>query len=126
MSQLSKNNDGLKKRNDIADKYKKAFQGKIKFQHLHDKGYNAHHLFVIEIDNRKACYDHLRKNNIFSQVHYIPIHTLPYYKKMGFKSTNLFNAERYYERCLSLPMFPTLTDDEQDFVIQKVLKFIDV
>ena len=124
ISQLNKNNRGLERRNEIARTYTNAFEGKIKFQTLPDTSYNAHHLFVIEVDNRKELYDHLRAQNIFAQIHYIPIHLLPYYKKIGYGDADLENAENYYSGCLSLPMYPSLTNDEQEYVIEKVLEFV--
>ena len=122
MAQLAKNEKGVKTRNEIASTYKKAFKGLIKFQDLPYNLYNAHHLFIIEVENRKELYDYLRSNNIFSQIHYIPVHTLPYYVNIGYMEANLEHAEHYYDKCLSLPMFPTLTDDEQDFIIEKVIE----
>mgnify|MGYP001377370028 CR=1 FL=1 len=125
LSQLAKNPEGVEKRNEIALKYKKAFQGKINFQHLPEGKYNAHHLFVIEVEKRKALYDFLREQKIFAQIHYIPVHTLPYYNQIGYEGADLSNAEYYYSRCISLPMYPTLTVQEQNLVIEKVLSFVD-
>lgn len=125
ITQLAKNDTGVLRRNEIAKTYKKAFTGKVKFQELPEKSYNAHHLFVIEIENRKELYEFLRAENIFTQIHYIPLHTLPYYKQIGYKNTDLKNAENYYSKCLSLPMYPTLTNEEQEFVIEKVLNFVN-
>jgi dTDP-4-amino-4,6-dideoxygalactose transaminase len=48
---------------------------------------------------------------------------MPYYKKFGWKIGDMPNAEKYYEHCISLPMYPTLTDEEQDLVINKVKDF---
>jgi dTDP-4-amino-4,6-dideoxygalactose transaminase len=58
-------------------------------------------------------------------VHYIPVHTMPYYRTLGGSWGQFPNAERYYARCLSLPMFPTLTDAEQEYVIENVLTYND-
>ncbi len=124
ITQLAKNDAGVIRRNEIADNYKKAFDGKLKFQSLPKGMYNAHHLFVIEVEDRKGLYDELRMHKIYAQIHYIPVHTLPYYKEIGYKGANLQNAENYYSNCISLPMYPTLTDKEQAFVIEKVLNFI--
>ncbi|MFY0603983.1 MAG: UDP-4-amino-4,6-dideoxy-N-acetyl-beta-L-altrosamine transaminase [Flavobacteriaceae bacterium] len=124
ITQLAKNNVGLERRNHIADTYKKAFAGKIKYQSLPVGNYNAHHLFVIEVEKRKELYDYLREHQIFAQIHYIPIHTLPYYQKIGYAEANLSNSEKYYSRCISLPMYPTLTNKEQEFVIEKVVSFL--
>lgn len=124
ITQLAKNYAGVTRRNEISETYKKAFQGRVKFQNLPKGTYNAHHLFVIEVDDRKGLYDFLRTHNIFTQIHYIPVHTLPYYKGIGYGSAGLKNAENYYSKCISLPMYPTLTMGEQMFVIDKVLEFI--
>lgn len=125
ITQLQKNVKGVQRRNDIAAVYKKAFQGKIKYQELPQGSYNAHHLFVIEVDERKELYDYLRYNNIYAQIHYIPLHKLPYYSKIGYNTADLSNSEQYYSKCISLPMFPSLTNDEQVFVIEKVLSYIN-
>jgi|TARA_B100000795_G_scaffold133395_1_gene99609 UDP-4-amino-4,6-dideoxy-N-acetyl-beta-L-altrosamine transaminase len=126
ITQLKKNKEGVKRRNEIANNYKNAFNEKLKIQDLKSGDLNAHHLFVIEINNRKKLYDFLRTHNIFSQIHYIPLHTLPYYKNIGYDNANLKNAENYYNNCISLPMYPSLTNTEQKFVISKVLEFINV
>jgi dTDP-4-amino-4,6-dideoxygalactose transaminase len=80
-------------------------------------------LYIIQVNNRKELYDALREHQIYAQVHYIPVHRLPYYRKLPTTAKSLPYAEAYYERGLSLPMFPALTDTEQDYVIEKVLEF---
>ncbi|MCT4628557.1 UDP-4-amino-4,6-dideoxy-N-acetyl-beta-L-altrosamine transaminase [Winogradskyella sp.] len=125
ITQLEKNDAGVKRRNEIAQNYKQAFDGKIKFQSLPQGVYNAHHLFVIEVENRKGLYDYLRQAGVFAQIHYIPVHTLPYYKTIGYGNADLSNSEVYYSKCISLPMYPTLTDDEQEFVIERIFKFLN-
>jgi len=125
ISQLAKNDAGVIRRNEISKAYKKAFQNKAKFQDLPKGSYNAHHLFVIEVDDRKELYDYLREHNIFAQIHYIPVHKLPYYKEIGYGSLDLSNSENYYSKCISLPMYPALKEEEQKIVINKVLNFID-
>ena len=125
ITQLAKNTEGVKRRNEIASTYKSAFQNKIKFQSLPKGSYNAHHLFVIEVENRKGLYEALRTKSIYAQIHYIPVHTLPYYQAIGYHGADLSHAENYYAKCISLPMYPTLTNDEQAFVIQNVLDFVN-
>ncbi|NYJ26402.1 UDP-4-amino-4,6-dideoxy-N-acetyl-beta-L-altrosamine transaminase [Allomuricauda sp. ARW1Y1] len=125
ITQLRKNPVGVHKRNQIAERYKEAFEGKIKYQKVPQNSYNAHHLFVIEVEDRKGLYDYLRQHNIFAQIHYIPVHKLPYYNRIGYSDADLSNAETYYSRCISLPMYPTLEEKEQEFVIEKVLDFCD-
>ena len=124
ISQLKRAEKGVRKRNDIAEKYNKAFEGTaIKTPYVKQGFYHAYHLYIIQIEDRKGLYDYLQKNNIFTQVHYIPVHLQPYYKQFGWKNGDLPVAEAYYEKCLSLPMFPTLTNEQQDFIIEKILKF---
>ena len=124
ITQLAKNSKGVERRNEISSAYKKAFDGKIKFQALPDGTYNAHHLFIIEVENRKDLYDFLHSKGILAQIHYVPVHTLPYYKKIGYSEADLSNSEKYYSQCISLPMYPTLSNEEQSYVIDKVLEFI--
>ena len=124
ITQLAKNNKGVERRNEISAAYKKAFEGKIKFQDLPKGTYNAHHLFVIEVENRKELYNFLHENGVLAQIHYLPVHTMPYYKSIGYSEADLRNAEKYYSKCISLPMYPTLSDEEQIYVIDKVLEFI--
>ena len=124
MTQLAKNEKGVGRRNEIALAYKNAFEGRVKFQDLPTGTYNAHHLFIIEVENRKELYNFLHSKGILAQIHYVPVHTMPYYKKIGYLDANLKNAEKYYTRCISLPIYPTLSNDEQSYVINKVLEFI--
>lgn len=124
-SQIKKADEGLKRRKEIAETYYEAFKNhpKIKGQSGIVDG-QAYHLYIIEVENRKELYDFLRSKNIFCQVHYIPVHTLPYYKNLGFKTGDFQNAENYYKGCLSLPMYPSLTDADQDYVIQQINSFL--
>ena len=125
ITQLAKNKKGVERRNKISANYKKAFEGKIKFQDLPNEMYNAHHLFIIQVENRKELYDFLHSKGILAQIHYVPVHTLPYYKNIGYSDASLGHSEKYYSQCISLPMYPTLSDDEQSFVIQQVNQFIN-
>jgi len=124
ITQLAKNNKGVERRNEISLDYKKAFEGKIKFQDLPSETYNAHHLFIIEVENRKGLYDFLNSKGILAQIHYVPVHTMPYYKNIGYADAGLIHAEKYYSSCISLPMYPTLSNEEQSYVIKNVLEFI--
>ncbi len=123
LSQLRRADEGLAKRRAIARRYDVAFQGKIVTQKVPDRHHHAYHLYVIEVEKRKELYDFLRAKGIYTQVHYIPIHLHPYYRSLGYKQGDFPYAESYYERCLSLPMFPTLTEEEQEYVISSVIEF---
>ena len=125
VTQLAKNKKGVERRNEISATYKKEFLGKVKFQDLPLGTYNAHHLFIIEIEHRKELYDFLHSKGILAQIHYVPVHTMPYYKNIGYSEADLSSAEKYYSKCISLPMYPTLSNKEQDFVIEQVNHFIN-
>jgi hypothetical protein len=127
ISQLKRADEGLAKRREIAAIYQKAFKGKefIAGQSGVVEGH-AYHLYVLEVENRLGLYNYLREHNIFAQIHYIPCHLMPYYREFGWKEGDMPNAENYYKHCISLPMFPTLTDEEQSFVIEKINEFYNV
>ncbi len=122
MSQLERADAGLDRRREIAANYTKAFAGTEITIPLNVDGH-AYHLFIIRIGNRKGLYDYLRNSNIFCQVHYIPVHMQPYYKMLGHKKGDYPQSEDYYEECLSLPMYPTLTEKEQAYVIERIINF---
>ncbi|SEP56932.1 UDP-4-amino-4,6-dideoxy-N-acetyl-beta-L-altrosamine transaminase [Flavobacterium urocaniciphilum] len=124
ISQLKKANDGILRRRQIAAKYYEAFKNLpfIKGQSSVIEGH-AYHLYIIEVDRRLDLYNHLREQNIFAQIHYIPCHLMPYYRELGWKENDMPKAENYYKNCISLPMYPTLTDEEQNIVINTILKF---
>jgi dTDP-4-amino-4,6-dideoxygalactose transaminase len=81
------------------------------------------HLFVIQIPKRRALYNYLRDNGIYTQVHYIPVHLQPYYKNLGWNKGDFPITEHYYEHCLSLPMYHSLKEEEQEYVITKIKEF---
>ncbi|RAI91667.1 UDP-4-amino-4,6-dideoxy-N-acetyl-beta-L-altrosamine transaminase [Algoriphagus yeomjeoni] len=124
LSQLQRADDGLARRREIAEKYFNAFKGKsyIKNQSGIIDGH-AYHLYVIEVEDRLGLYNYLRENKIFAQIHYIPTHLMPYYKSFGWKEGDMPKAESYYKNCISLPMFPTLTEEEQEFIINKITEY---
>lgn len=123
-SQLLRADDGLNKRRTIASNYANAFTDLpfVKGQSGVVEGH-AYHLYIIEVEDRLGLYNYLRENKVFAQVHYIPCHLMPYYKQFGWKEGDFPNAESYYKCCISLPMYPTLTIDEQLFVINKIISF---
>jgi dTDP-4-amino-4,6-dideoxygalactose transaminase len=85
---------------------------------------SAWHLYAIEIDDTRTAatradvFAALRAAQIGVNVHYIPIHTQPYYRRLGFKPGDFPAAERYYAGAISLPLFPAMTRTQQDHVVQ--------
>lgn len=125
VSQMNRAEEGLKRRQEIAHRYDEAFKGtSIKIQKNHAQNSNGYHLYVIQTQRRKELYEYLRQHKIYTQVHYIPVHLQPYYQRLGWKKGDFPVAEAYYEKCLSLPMFPTLTNEELSFIINTIRTFI--
>lgn len=127
LSQLTRANEGLERRKQIAKRYTEAFSGKSYIKGFSgDIDGHAYHLFVLEVENRLELYNHLRSKQIFAQIHYFPCHLMPYYRELGSKPGDFPHAELYYNHCISIPMFPTLTDEQQEFVIRSIEEFYPI
>lgn len=125
-SQLKRLGWSIARRNEIAKRYDEAFKNLPVLTPFRESGItHAFHLYIIEVhpNKRKGLYDYLREHNIFAQVLYIPAHTMPYYKSLGHKEGECPIAEDYYTRCLALPMYPSLTDEEQTYIIDTIFDF---
>ncbi|MGE8422228.1 MAG: DegT/DnrJ/EryC1/StrS family aminotransferase, partial [Sphingobacterium siyangense] len=120
-SQLKRADEGIATRRMIADRYQAAFADLpyIKGQSGFIEGH-AYHLYILEVEDRLGLYNFLRTKNIFAQIHYIPCHLMPYYREFGWKEGDRLHAEQYYKHCISLPMYPTLTEAEQEYVIEEI------
>lgn len=121
LSQLKRAQEGLDRRIEIAARYWEAFRGQrfVKGQSGFIEGH-AYHLYILEVEDRLGLYNYLRTKNIFAQIHYIPVHLMPYYRQFGWKEGDLPNAEQYYKNCISLPIYPSLTKEEQEYVIRQI------
>ena len=116
ITQLSKLDRFKQRRREIVDFYNKE----LGIPHLIEKDFSnaCFHLYPILVENRKDFYFKARENGLNLQVHYIPVHTQPYYAQFGYKRGDFPKAEAYYEKCISLPLYPALTDDD----IQEIVK----
>jgi len=124
LSQLQRADEGINRRKEIASAYENAFKNKeyIKGQSGVVAGH-AYHLYVIEVDDRFGLYKYLRENQVYAQIHYIPCHLMPYYRNQGWNEGDRPHSEIYYKNCISLPMYPTLSEEEQSHVINTIIKF---
>jgi len=121
LSQLKRADNNLELRRNLAFSYDAAFASQPFIKgHSGFLDGHAYHLYIVEIENRNELYNYLRDHNIYTQVHYIPLHLMPYYRKFGWQRGSFPVAEEYYSKCLSLPMFPTLTAKEQEYVIRTI------
>ena len=127
ISQLKRADAGLKRRQLIARRYNEAFakNDNIKTPFVSDDVFHAYHLYIIQVEDRLGLYNYLREQGIYAQGHYVPLHLMPYYAQRGNKKGDFPVVEDYYEHCLSLPIYPTLTDEEQSYVIANVLRFLN-
>ena len=129
-SQVKKLDQFLKKRNKIANYYFENLKNlPITLPVVKNHNYSSFHLYIIKITDdangliRKNLFNYLRSKKIWVNVHYIPIHLQPYFSKLGFKEGDFPIAERYYKNAISLPIFPDLSKESQDFVIQSIKEF---
>ncbi len=122
-SQLKKLGKMQQKREAIARKYFEALKNVpgIVLPTNSNNIKHSWHLFVVRFKNsqiRKAMFKHFQDNGVGVQVHYIPVYQHPYYQKIGYQSLKLENTEQYYNTCLSLPLYPELTDEQFVYVIR--------
>ena len=127
-SQLSRLDQFCIKRGAIVQKYNEHFRciPEISIPYERPGSTPSYHLYVIQVPQtkRQALYDYLHRMGIGTQVNYIPVHLLSFYrKKFGYRVGDFPNAEYYFKRCLSLPLFPGLSDASQNFIIAQVKKF---
>jgi dTDP-4-amino-4,6-dideoxygalactose transaminase len=124
ISQLKRIESNLKRRTEIAARYVKELKDEpiTLPQTSDDKIFHAHHLFVIQTDSRAQLFEFLKSKNVNAQVHYIPVHQQPYYKKL-YGEQSFPNSEAYYDRALSIPMYHGMTDSEQSHVIETIREF---
>ena len=128
INQLTKVKKFIDKRIEIIRIYNDAFSKIDSIETIKTpKGYkNAHHLYVIKVKDKKTrlnLFNYLKERGILCQVHYIPVYWHPYYRKLGYKKGICPKAEKFYEEIISLPIFPSLKKNEQEFIINKVANF---
>lgn len=128
VSQMDKLPRFLARRKELAERYTQALSDipMLELPYQREGCDNAWHLYVVRVKNgrRKEVFEKLREAGIGVNVHYIPVYMHPYYRKHGYADICCPNAERYYEECISIPMYPALTDEEQDYVIRKIKEIL--
>jgi len=130
LSQLERLDDYIERRHSLANRYNEFLSDfPLVTPYQHSDNYSAFHLYIIRLkDNKKhkQVFKHLRKDNIGVNLHYIPVHTQPYYRQMEVKFTDLEQSESYYKDAISLPLYPSMTEQQQDFVIKSLRKALKV
>lgn len=131
VSQMTRLTQYVARRHEIAARYNELLADfPLTLPWQHPDSYSAYHLYVIrlKLDQMSAThlqvFEALRAEDIMVNLHYIPVHTQPYYQQMGFKQGDYPEAERYYKEAISIPMHPTLTQSDQDTVVSALRKAI--
>jgi UDP-4-amino-4,6-dideoxy-N-acetyl-beta-L-altrosamine transaminase len=126
-SQLRKLRAFIIRRNELAERYHQLLADlPLHLPHIRQGDVSAYHLYVVQLDEKRTSmtraqiFESLRSAGIGANVHYIPVHTQPYYKRLGFKENDFPQSVRYYAGALTLPLFPTMTEEEQDFVVSSL------
>lgn len=132
LSQLNKLDKFIKRRREIAKMYNNAFDNNPFFKTITEKECceSSYHLFPILIEdefknNKREIFSNLRNEGLGVQVHYIPVYLQPYYQKLGYKKGLCPVAEDFYHREISIPMYPTMDDEDVDYVIDKLFKVFE-
>jgi UDP-4-amino-4,6-dideoxy-N-acetyl-beta-L-altrosamine transaminase len=131
LSQLKRLDEFIDKRNILAQVYNQAFSDTAITPLLpHNDTLSAYHLYVILLPEKNAIKHKntvlaLREAGICAHVHYIPIHLQPYYANLGFNKGDFPIAEQYYQRAITLPLFPLLTSSEQQYIIDTLIKLVE-
>ena len=131
ISQMDRLDEYVEQRNIHADRYDSLLKDlPIQTPYQDQLNYSSRHLYVIRLKldkislTHKEVFESLRKNNIGVQLHYIPVPIQPYYSNMGFSMKEFPNSNAYYQEAISIPMFPTMTIEQQDTVISNIKKIL--
>ncbi len=133
VSQMQRLNAYVTRRHELASRYDERLAAlPITIPWQHPDSYSGLHLYVIRLQldriskTHRQVFEALRAQGVGVNLHYIPIHTQPYYARMGFKVGSFPQAERYYSEAISLPMFQTLTNAQQDAVVDALSRSLTV
>lgn len=130
ISQLKKLDSFVKRRKEIALRYDEAFLNTVvKPLYVFD-GNSSYHLYVVCVDfsklntSKTEFFNKMREKNIGLQLHYIPINKQPYYKSLGYGNEDTPIMNKYYDECFSLPMYSSLSNEEQEYVIKTLFEIL--
>jgi dTDP-4-amino-4,6-dideoxygalactose transaminase len=128
LSQLDRIDEFVVRRRELVRRYNEQFSGfPLTIPWQYSDAHSAFHLYVVRLKldkikkTRKEVFEFLRKKGIGVNVHYIPVHIQPYYKKQGFGYGQYPEAENYYEEAITLPLYPSMTESEQNTVADSLL-----
>jgi UDP-4-amino-4,6-dideoxy-N-acetyl-beta-L-altrosamine transaminase len=124
LSQLDRIDEFIVRRRELVRRYNELFSDfPLTIPWQYSDAHSAFHLYVVRLKldkikkTRKEVFEELREKGIGVNVHYIPVHTQPYYRRLGFSCGQFPEAEKYYEEAITLPLYPSMTEKEQDYVV---------
>jgi dTDP-4-amino-4,6-dideoxygalactose transaminase len=130
-SQIDRLDEFVARRRALAARYEGLLAGSVVTRPWQEPTTSSSwHLYIIRIDptrtnvSRGEVFEGLRAAGIGANVHYIPVYRQPYYQRLGFANADCPEAERYYAEALSIPLFPDMTDDEQDFIVEQLDRLV--
>ena len=130
-SQLRRLEKNIKLRHKIANRYDEELKDlPLQTPICIENCYSSYHLYIIQISineikkTHREIFEYLRQEGIGVNLHYIPIYKHPYYQKNGFENYKLENSENYYSKAISLPIYPMLSNEQQDTVISTLKNFL--
>ncbi|MCL4469624.1 MAG: UDP-4-amino-4,6-dideoxy-N-acetyl-beta-L-altrosamine transaminase [Sulfuricella sp.] len=130
-SQMRRLDEFVARRHSLAERYDTLLREQaLTLPWQHPDAYSAFHLYVIRLHldaigkTHRQVFEGLRQEGIGVNLHYIPVHTQPYYRRLGFKPGDFPQAEQYYREAISLPLYPSLSDSEQDRVVQALKRVL--
>jgi UDP-4-amino-4,6-dideoxy-N-acetyl-beta-L-altrosamine transaminase len=130
ISQLKRLDEFIKTRKELAKRYDIAFENSIIKPLYKYDGNSSYHLYVVKVNfeklhtTKEELFIKMRESNIGLQLHYMPINKQPYYLSLGYGDEAIPIMDEYYQQAFSLPMYPLLSEDEQDYVISKLFELL--
>lgn len=129
-SQMARLDDYVERRHQRVERYHDLLSDlPLQLPECRSGCYSSYHLFIVQIKQgkalRKRLFEALRAKNIGVNVHYIPVHLQPYYRRLGFNEGQFPVAEGYYERAMSLPLFPMMSDEQQCYVAEAIRSVLE-
>jgi len=130
ITQINKLKDFIDRRVEIAKKYDLLFENSLIHPLYKYNGKSSYHLYVVQVDfanlniSKAELFIKMKKENIGLQVHYIPINKQPYYKSLGYGGESTPMMDKYYAQSFSIPMYPLLLDNEQEYVVDTLKDII--
>lgn len=129
-SQMARLEEFVTTRNRLASQYQTALAAlNLVLPQSDLDTFSSYHLYIVKLNSgnkadRKRVFDYLRENGIGVNVHYIPIHLQPYYRRLGFQEGQFPEAEKFYRSAISIPLHANLTEEEQDFIVARMTEVV--